>query len=84
MIFHSLSTIQICLGMRKGDEIVMINSFIVQDLDLNTFDGCLEQIPIVVTLRSSRLDKRNQQTERKRKLLISFVFIDALLSLQRH
>lgn len=41
-------------GIRKGDEIVMINNSIVQDLDLHSLDRYLTQSPIVLTLRSSR------------------------------
>ena len=42
------------LGVRKDDEIVIVNSFIVQELDLDTLDRYFNQIPIVLTLRSSR------------------------------
>jgi len=41
--------------VRKDDEIVIINNSIVQDLDLDTIDRYFNQIPIVLTLRSSRL-----------------------------
>lgn len=41
-------------GIRKGDEIVMINNSIVQDLDLHSLDRYLTQSPIALTLRSSR------------------------------
>ncbi|CAF3588971.1 unnamed protein product [Adineta steineri] len=42
------------LGVRKGDEIVIVNNSIVQDLDLNTLDNYFYQTPIILTLRSSR------------------------------
>jgi hypothetical protein len=41
--------------MRKGDEIIMINHAKVQDLDLQTFNDYLNQIPLVLVLRSARL-----------------------------
>ncbi|UJR25261.1 hypothetical protein I4U23_006613 [Adineta vaga] len=42
------------LGVKKGDEIVIVNNFIVQDLDLDTLDHYFNEIPIILTLRSSR------------------------------
>jgi hypothetical protein len=42
------------LGVRKDDEIVIVNNSIVQELDLDTLDRYFNQIPIILTLRSSR------------------------------
>ena len=42
------------LGVKKGDEIVIVNNFIVQDLDLDTLDRYFNETPIILTLRSSR------------------------------
>ena len=42
------------LGVRKDDEIVIVNNCIVQDLDLDTLDRYFSQKEIVLTLRSSR------------------------------
>lgn len=43
------------IEMRKADEVVMINNVKVQDLDLQTFNDYLNQIPLVLVLRSARL-----------------------------
>jgi hypothetical protein len=40
--------------VKKGDEIVIVNNLIVQDLDLDTIDRFFNQTPIMLTLRSSR------------------------------
>jgi C-terminal processing protease CtpA/Prc len=42
------------LGVKKTDEIVIVNNSIVQDLDLDTLDRYFNQTPIMLTLRSSR------------------------------
>lgn len=53
--FNLNSIIIIILGVKEGDEIVIVNNCIVQDLTLDILDQYLNQIPITLTLRSSRL-----------------------------
>lgn len=52
------------LGVRKDDEIVIVNNSIVQDLDLDTLDRYFNKIPIILTLRSSRLSEENHDPNR--------------------
>jgi hypothetical protein len=53
----------IFLGVIKGDEIIKINHFIVKDLDSTKFNLHLNQIPIILTLRSLRLDSTIKNTK---------------------
>ena len=43
------------LGIRKDDEIVLIQKTSVKDLDLPLFNEYLKQIPLTLVLRSARL-----------------------------
>jgi len=42
------------LGVIKGDEIIKINNFNIKNLDSIKFNRYLNQIPIMLTFRSSR------------------------------
>ncbi|CAF0731164.1 unnamed protein product [Rotaria sp. Silwood1] len=53
------------LGVEEGDEIVIVNNSIVQDLSLDTLDHYFNQIPIMLTLRSSRLIESINDPSRK-------------------
>ncbi|CAF0933766.1 unnamed protein product [Rotaria sordida] len=53
------------LGVKEGDEIVIVNNSIVQDLSLDTLDEYFNQIPIMLTLRSSRLIESINDPNRK-------------------
>ena len=55
------STLSYRSGVSSGDEIMMINNAMVRDLDLRTLHLHLNQAPIMMILRSSRLlsDKAN-------------------------
>ncbi|CAF3108847.1 unnamed protein product [Rotaria socialis] len=53
------------LGVKEGDEIVIVNNSIVQDLSLDTLDQYFSQIPIMLTIRSSRLIESMNDPNRK-------------------
>ncbi|CAF3949893.1 unnamed protein product [Rotaria sp. Silwood2] len=53
------------LGVKEGDEIVIVNNSIVQDLSLDTLDHYFNRIPIMLTLRSSRLIESTNDPSRK-------------------
>ncbi|CAF0880247.1 unnamed protein product [Adineta ricciae] len=52
------------LGVVKGDEIIMINNLYVKHFDTARLNRHLQQIPIQLTLRSSRLDPIVQLKQR--------------------
>ena len=68
--------LNVSLGVRKGDEIVIVNNCIVQDLDLDTLDRYLNESPMTLTLRSSRL----VDIERRSEKTIPFRLLDQLNS----
>jgi hypothetical protein len=53
-LVFTFCSIDSVLGVMKGDEIVIVNNWIVQDLDLDTLDRYLNKPPVMLTLRSSR------------------------------
>jgi hypothetical protein len=62
------------LGVIKGDEIIKINNFTVKDLDSTKFNRYLNQIPIMLTLRSLRLDstiKNPKETNGSSRSIVS-------------
>ncbi|CAF1239835.1 unnamed protein product [Adineta steineri] len=63
------------LGIMKGDEIIMINNINVKDLDSTTFNRYLNQIPITLTFRSSRLNEiiHTSHTIQSRKITFSTI-----------
>ena len=59
--FHFCFLVQ---DVRKGDEVIMINQCRVEDLDLNALNDFLNEIPLSLTMRSSRfnIDSLKQKT----------------------
>mgnify|MGYP006897063281 CR=1 FL=1 len=44
----------------EGDEIVIVNNSVVQDLNLDVLDHYFKQTPIMLTLRSCRLVEKTR------------------------